>query len=40
MLAGTIVYVNAGTQLSDIEVAEDILSPDLLLAFVLLGCSR
>jgi dihydrolipoamide dehydrogenase len=37
MLAGTVVYVNAGTQLAGIESASDILSPGLLLAFVLLG---
>ncbi len=37
MLAGTAVYVNAGTQLADIERMSDILSPDLLLSFALLG---
>ena len=37
MLAGTIVYVNAGTQLAKIEALKDILSPGLLLSFVLLG---
>jgi len=37
MLAGTIVYVNAGKQISRIENAGDILSPELLGAFVLLG---
>jgi pyruvate/2-oxoglutarate dehydrogenase complex dihydrolipoamide dehydrogenase (E3) component/uncharacterized membrane protein YdjX (TVP38/TMEM64 family) len=37
MLAGTIVYVNAGTQLSRIESTGDILSPQLLGSFVLLG---
>lgn len=37
MLAGTAVYVNAGTQLAEIESTSDILSPGLLLSFVLLG---
>lgn len=37
MLAGTAVYVNAGTQLAEIESTSDILSPKLLLSFVLLG---
>jgi pyruvate/2-oxoglutarate dehydrogenase complex dihydrolipoamide dehydrogenase (E3) component/uncharacterized membrane protein YdjX (TVP38/TMEM64 family) len=37
MLAGTIVYVNAGTQLAAIESPSGILSPGLLGAFVLLG---
>ena len=37
MLAGTIVYVNAGTQLAAIESTRDILSPALLGSFVLLG---
>jgi len=37
MLAGTIVYVNAGTQLAAIEAPGDILSPGLIGAFVLLG---
>ncbi len=37
MLAGTFVYVNAGTQLSQIENVKDIASPSLLLAFALLG---
>jgi len=37
MLAGTIVYVNAGTQLAKIESLSDILSPGLLLSFALLG---
>ena len=37
MLAGTIVYVNAGTQLAKIEQLKDILSPGLILSFVLLG---
>jgi pyruvate/2-oxoglutarate dehydrogenase complex dihydrolipoamide dehydrogenase (E3) component/uncharacterized membrane protein YdjX (TVP38/TMEM64 family) len=37
MLAGTIVYVNAGTQLAQIESTSDILSPGLIGSFVLLG---
>jgi len=37
MLAGTIVYVNAGTQLARIETVGGILSPGLIGAFVLLG---
>lgn len=37
MLAGTIVYVNAGTQLASIESPAGILSPGLIGSFVLLG---
>jgi pyruvate/2-oxoglutarate dehydrogenase complex dihydrolipoamide dehydrogenase (E3) component/uncharacterized membrane protein YdjX (TVP38/TMEM64 family) len=37
MLAGTIVYVNAGTQIAQIETLSGILSPGLLGSFVLLG---
>ncbi len=37
MLAGTIVYVNAGTQLAKIDSVGAILSPTLLASFVLLG---
>ena len=37
MLAGTIVYVNAGTQLAAIESSKDVLSPALIGSFVLLG---
>ncbi|MAZ65590.1 MAG: pyridine nucleotide-disulfide oxidoreductase [Kangiellaceae bacterium] len=37
MLAGTVVYVNAGTQLSQLESLKGILSPQLLLSFALLG---
>jgi len=37
MLAGTLVYVNAGTQLARIESARGILSPGLALSLVLLG---
>lgn len=37
MLAGTVVYVNAGTELGKLESLRGILSPGLLGAFVLLG---
>jgi pyruvate/2-oxoglutarate dehydrogenase complex dihydrolipoamide dehydrogenase (E3) component len=37
MLAGTLVYVNAGTQLAAISSPAGILSPGLIGAFVLLG---
>lgn len=37
MLAGTLVFVNAGTQLSKIDSLRGILSPNLLLSFVILG---
>lgn len=37
MLPGTLVYVNAGTQLSKIESLQGILSPALLLSFALMG---
>ena len=37
MLAGTIVYVNAGTQLAALESPAGILSPTLLGSFILLG---
>jgi uncharacterized membrane protein YdjX (TVP38/TMEM64 family) len=37
MLAGTFVYVNAGTQLVRVESLSGILSPPLLLSFALLG---
>ena len=37
MLAGTIVYVNAGTQLASIESPAGIISPALLFSFALLG---
>lgn len=37
MLAGTIVYVNAGTQIAKIESAGDILSPVLIASFALVG---
>ncbi len=37
MLAGTAVYVNAGTQLAQLQDLSGILSPGLLFSFVLLG---
>jgi len=37
MLVGTIIYVNAGTQLASIDSLSDILSPALICSFVLLG---
>ncbi|MEJ2742723.1 MAG: FAD-dependent oxidoreductase [Gammaproteobacteria bacterium] len=37
MLAGTLVYVNAGTQLAQLDSLSGILSPLLLLSFALLG---
>lgn len=37
MLAGTAVYVNAGTQLAQLSSLRGILSPGLLLSFILLG---
>lgn len=37
MLAGTIVYVNAGNELGKIESLSGILSPTLILSFVLIG---
>ena len=37
MLAGTIVYVNAGTQLASIQSLSDITSPALIVSFVLIG---
>lgn len=37
MLAGTIVYVNAGTQLAAIESLSGILSPGMIASFALLG---
>ena len=36
-LAGTVVYVNAGTQLAQLESLQGILSPALIGSFVLLG---
>ncbi len=37
MLVGTVVYVNAGTQLARIRTLSDIASPGLLLSFLLLA---
>ena len=37
MFLGTVVYVNAGTELAKIDSLKGILSPGLLMAFVLLG---
>ena len=37
MLPGTAVFVNAGNQLAQIDSPKDILSPQLLFAFALLG---
>ncbi|MBX2886613.1 MAG: FAD-dependent oxidoreductase [Granulosicoccus sp.] len=37
MLAGTIVFINAGTQLATLESLSGILSPRILLSFALLG---
>ena len=37
MLAGTVVFVNAGTQLAKIDSLSGIVSPGLLLSFALLG---
>ena len=37
MLLGTLVFVNAGTQLARIESTSDILSPALIGSFILLG---
>jgi uncharacterized membrane protein YdjX (TVP38/TMEM64 family) len=37
MLAGTVVYVNAGKELAKVESLKGILSPGLLVSFVLIG---
>lgn len=37
MLAGTVVYVNAGTHLAQIDSLSGILSPEILLSFAVLG---
>ena len=37
LLAGTVVYVNVGTQLATIQRPADVLSPGLLASFVVLG---
>ncbi len=37
MLPGTAVYINAGTQLAQIDALSGIISPAVLLSFALLG---
>ena len=37
MLAGTIVFINAGTQLAQIDSLKGILSPGIIFSFILLG---
>jgi len=37
MLAGTLVYVNAGTQIANLKTLSGILSPEIIGSFVLLG---
>ena len=37
MLAGTVVFVFAGTQLAEVDSLSDVLSPGLIIAFSLLG---
>ena len=37
MLPGTLVYINAGTQIGKLESLSGILSPGILLSFILLG---
>lgn len=37
MLPGTIIYVNAGTQIASLSSTKDILSPKIILSFILLG---
>ena len=37
MLAGTVVYVNAGTELARVASPSDVLSPGLITSFLLLG---
>ncbi len=37
MLPGTLVYVNAGSELGKIQTIDDILSPSLIISFVFLG---
>ena len=37
MLAGTMVYVNAGKELANIDSLSGILSPRLIISFVILG---
>lgn len=40
MLAGTMVYLNAGTQLAEIDSLAGIVSPTVLASFALLVCSH
>ena len=37
MLAGTVVYVNAGKELAKIDSLSGVLSPGLLFSFIILG---
>ena len=37
MLPGTIVYVNAGTELAKLDSLKGILSPRLIISFIILG---
>ena len=37
MLPGTLIYINAGVELGQLESPKDILSPGLIVSFVLLG---
>ncbi|MGD9139112.1 MAG: hypothetical protein PVH42_20275 [Desulfobacterales bacterium] len=37
MLPGTLVYLNAGTQIGKLESLNGILSPEFILSFALLG---
>lgn len=37
MLAGTMVYVNAGVELGKITKFEEIMSPDMIIAFTIIG---
>ena len=37
MLAGTMVYVNAGKELAKVDSLKGILSPSLIISFVILG---
>ena len=37
MLPGTLIYINAGSELAKLETLSDILSPTLTVSLVLLG---
>ena len=37
MLAGTVVYVNAGKELAKVDSLSDVISPSLLVSFAILG---